>query len=145
MLVTFFGIGLNIVLNWQLTFRMGLGHKGLALSTGLVATIDFFILYFLMRRAAGGMETFKVLGSFGRIVVAAAGLAAVCVFGRGWLAPWLGASSLVDRAWSLLAIIGAAAAVYFALCALLRVEEAREALDLLKRKISRRAVSPPGA
>jgi len=145
MLVTFFGIALNIFLNWQLTFRMGLGHKGLALSTGLVATIDFFILYFLMRRAAGGMESFKVIASFGRIAVAAAGLAAVCVLGRGWLAPWLGAASLFDRAWSLLAIIGAAAAVYFALCALLRVEEAREAVALVRRKISRRAVSPPGA
>jgi putative peptidoglycan lipid II flippase len=145
MLVTFFGIALNIVLNWQLTFRMGLGHKGLALSTGLVATIDFIILYFLMRRAAGGMETFKVVGSFGRILVAAAGLAAVCILGREWLEPWLGAESLVDRAWSLLAIIGAAAAVYFVICALLRVEEAREAMALVKRKISRRAVSLPGA
>jgi hypothetical protein len=57
----------------------------------------------------------------------------------------LGAESLVDRAWSLLAIIGAAAAVYFVICALLRVEEAREAMALVKRKISRRAVSLPGA
>jgi hypothetical protein len=57
----------------------------------------------------------------------------------------LRAESLVDRAWSLLAIIGAAAAVYFALCALLRVEEAREALALVKRKISRRGVASPGA
>jgi hypothetical protein len=45
----------------------------------------------------------------------------------------------------LLVIIGAAAVVYFALCALLRVEEAREAVALVKRKITRRAVSPPGA
>jgi putative peptidoglycan lipid II flippase len=145
MLVTFFGIGLNILLNWQLTFRMGLGHKGLALSTGLVASIDFVILYFLMRRAAGGMETLKVVGSLGRILVAAAGLGAVCVLGREWLAPWLSAASLFDRAWSLLAIIGAAAAVYFGLCALLRVEEARDAVALFKRKISRRAITPPGA
>ena len=145
MLVTIFGIALNIVLNWQLTFRMGLGHKGLALSTGLVATIDFFILYFLMRRAAGGMETSKVVSSFGRILVAAAGLVAVCLLGREWLGPWLKADSLLDRAWSLLAIVGTAALVYFALCALLRVEEAREALSLLKRKISRRAAALPGA
>lgn len=145
MLVTFFGIALNIVLNWQLTFRLGMGHKGLALSTGLVATIDFFILYVLMRRAAGGMETFKVVGSFGRMAVAAAGLAAVCVAGRQWLAPWLTSASLVDRGWSLFAIIGAAAVVYFVLCALLRVEEARDAVALIKRKAGRRAVSPPGA
>jgi len=145
MLVTFFGIGLNIFLNWQLTFRLGLGHKGLALSTGLVATIDFFILYFLMRRAAGGMETFKVVGSFGRIVVAAAGLAAVCSLGSDCLGPWLRAPGLLDRAWSLLAIIAAGAAVYFLICALLRVDEANDAIALVRRKVSRRAVSPPGA
>jgi ABC-type nickel/cobalt efflux system permease component RcnA len=86
-----------------------------------------------------------VVGSFGRILVAVAGLAAVCIFGREWLAPWLGAESLVDRAWSLLAIIGAAAAVYFTICALLRVEEAREALALVKRKVNRRSASLPGA
>jgi putative peptidoglycan lipid II flippase len=145
MLVTFFGIALNIFLNWQLTFRLGLGHKGLALSTGLVATIDFFILYFLMRRAAGGMETSKVVGSFVRIVVAAAGLAATCSLGSDWLAPWLRAPGLLDRAWSLLAIIAAGAAVYFLVCALLRVDEAKEAIALVRRKISRRAVSSPSA
>jgi hypothetical protein len=91
------------------------------------------------------METFKVVSSFGRILVAAAGLAAVCLLGREWLGPWLAADSLLDRAWSLLAIIGAAALVYFAICALLRVEEAWEALALVKRKISRRAASLPGA
>jgi hypothetical protein len=91
------------------------------------------------------MESLKVLGSLARILVAAAGLAAVCMLGREWLAPWLGAPLLVDRAWSLLAIIGAGAAVYFALCVLLRVDEARDAVALIKRKISRRAITPPGA
>jgi hypothetical protein len=57
----------------------------------------------------------------------------------------LAADSLVDRAWSLFAIIGAAAVVYFGLCALLRVDEAREAMALVRRKITRRAVSLPGA
>ncbi len=145
MVVTFFGIALNIALNWLLIFRLGMGHRGLALSTGLVATIDFFILYYLMHRAAGGMETFRVVGSFGRILLAAAGLVGVCLAGRSWLAPWLGAESLFDRGWSLLVIIAAAAVVYFGLCALLRVEEAREAVGLVRRKISRRAITPPGA
>jgi putative peptidoglycan lipid II flippase len=122
-----------------------MGHRGLALSTGISAIANFLLLYFFMRRAAGGMESLKVLGSFARILVAAAGLAAVCMLGREWLAPWLGAPLLVDRAWSLLAIIGAGAAVYFALCALLRVDEARDAVSLIKRKISSRAITPPGA
>jgi hypothetical protein len=54
-------------------------------------------------------------------------------------------ASLLDRMWSLLAVIGAGAFVYFGLCALLRVEETKQALAILKRKISRRAIAPPGA
>jgi len=145
MLVSIAAIALNVFLNWQLTFRMGMGHRGLALSTGLSAVANFLLLYVLMRRAAGGMETSKGAGSLGRILVAAAGLAGVCLFGREWLEPWLRSESLLDRAWSLLAIIGAAAGVYFAICALLRVDEAREAMSLVKRKIRRRAIGAPGA
>ncbi len=145
MVVSFFSIGLNVVLNWQLTFRLGMGHRGLALSTGLSAIANFLMLYLLMRRAAGGMRTGLLVASFARILVAGAGLAGVCAAGQHWLAPWLDSASLVNRAWSLLAVIGSGAAVYFGLCALLRVEEAGDALALVRRKISRKAISPPGA
>jgi len=145
MTVSFVSIGLNIFLNWQLTFCMGMGHRGLALSTGLSAIANFLLLYFFMRRAAGGMPTASLLGPLARMLVAAAGLAAVCLAGRAWLGPWLHAPALLDRAWSLLAVIAVAAAVYFLLCAVLRVDEAKDAIGLLRRKINRRAVSPPGA
>jgi putative peptidoglycan lipid II flippase len=122
-----------------------MGHRGLALSTGLSAIANFLLLYFFMRRAAGGMPTASLLGSFARMLVAAAGLAGACYAGRHFLAPWLVSVSLFDRIWSLLAVIGAGAIVYFGLCALLRVEETKQALAIVKRKISRRAVAPPGA
>ena len=145
MTVSFVAIGLNIFLNWQLTFRLGMGHRGLALSTGLSAIANFMLLYFFMRRAAGGMPTGPLLGSFARMLVAAAGLAGICVAGRHFLGPWVISGSLIDRLWSLLAVIGAGALVYFGLCALLRVEETKQALAIAQRKISRRAIGSPGA
>lgn len=145
MVVSFCAISLNVLLNWQLTFRMGMGHRGLALSTGLSAIANFLMLFMLMRRAAGGMQTAALSASFLRMAIAGAGLLGVCVAGRQFLAPWLGSPVLFDRAWSLLAVIAVGAAVYFGLCALLRVEEARDALVLVRRKINRRAISPPGA
>ena len=39
MVVSFLAIGTNLFLNWLFTFRLGWGHRGLAFSTGLVATI----------------------------------------------------------------------------------------------------------
>lgn len=145
MTVSFAAIGLNVFLNWQLAFRFGMGPRGLALSTGISAVANFAVLYLVMRSAVGGMRTRGLMGPFLRMVLAAAGLAGVCLAGLYWLGPWLHADSLLDRTWSLLAIITAAAAVYFAICALLRVDEARDALALVKRKISRRAIAPPGA
>ena len=145
MIVGFAAIALNVLLNWQLTFRMGLGHRGLALSTGLSAVANFLVLYLLMRKAAGGMETGTVAGSFVKMLMAAAGLSAACLAGQHWLGPWLHGSHLIDRAWSLFTVIGAGCAVYFGLCALLKVDEAREAMALIRRKISRRAIGAPGA
>ena len=49
-------IGVNLLLNWIFTFQMNLGHRGLALSTGGVATINFLALYVLMRRETGALE-----------------------------------------------------------------------------------------
>jgi putative peptidoglycan lipid II flippase len=145
MLVSFAAIGLNVLLNWQLTFRLGMGHRGLALSTGLAAVANFGALYLLMRGAAGGMETRSVVGAFLRILIAAAGLAGACVAGRHWLGAWLHSPHLADRIGSLAAVVAAGCVVYFGLCALLRVEEAREALALLRRKISRKSSTVPGA
>ncbi|MFM8808007.1 MAG: murein biosynthesis integral membrane protein MurJ, partial [Chthoniobacterales bacterium] len=145
MTVSFVSIALNIFLNWQLTFRLGMGHRGLALSVGLSAIANFLLLYLFMRGAAGGMPTASLLNSFVRMLLAAAGLAGACLAGRHFLAPWLMSSSLVDRLWSLFAVIGAGVVVYFGLCALLRVEETKQALAIIKRKISRRAIGSPGA
>ena len=41
MFVSLFSIALNFCLNWTLTFHLGLGHKGLALSTSIVALTNF--------------------------------------------------------------------------------------------------------
>jgi putative peptidoglycan lipid II flippase len=145
MLVSFGAIGLNVLLNWQLTFQLGMGHRGLALSTGLAAVANFLALYLLMRKAADGMRTASLIGPFVRMLIAAAGLAAVCFAGQQWLGAWLTSVAFMDRMCSLLAVIAAGAVAYFGICALLRVAEAREAVAIIHRKITRRAISPPPA
>ena len=143
MLVSFVAITLNVLLNWQLTFRLGLGHRGLALSTGISAIANFLILYFFMTRAAGGMPSGLLIKSFAKMTVAGTALGVACWAGRQVFSPWLHSAAFFDRLWSLLAVIGCGAALYFALCRLLSVEEAKEAIALIQRKIFRRTASPP--
>src|SRR5476651_743623 len=57
MLVSFLAVGLNLLFNWIFTFRLGWGHRGLAFSTGCIATFNFLLLYFLMQARLNGLES----------------------------------------------------------------------------------------
>src|SRR3984957_17522918 len=61
MIVSFLAVGLNLVFNWLFTFHLGWGHRGLAFSTGCVATCNFALLYALMHRQLDGLETRHLL------------------------------------------------------------------------------------
>src|SRR5256886_1449562 len=54
MVVSFLAIGANLFLNWLFTFRLGWGHRGLAFSTSIAATINFLLHYALMWRPTRG-------------------------------------------------------------------------------------------
>src|SRR5207244_10717040 len=90
MVVSFLAIGANLFLNWLFTFRLGWGHRGLAFSTSLVATINFLLLYALMRRHTRRLETRQTLIGLGKICLACALLAHVCwVDNYCWIAEWV--------------------------------------------------------
>ncbi len=142
MLVSFLAIGTNLFLNWLFTFRLGWGHRGLAFSTSIVATVNFLLLYALMWRQTRGLETGTLLSDLTRIGIAAAGLALVCWAGNHW---WLGAWEhlrFVQKSLALAATIVAGMAVFFGAASLLRVGELRELLGLMKRLKNRRARTP---
>src|SRR6476661_1779666 len=79
MFVSLFSIGLNIALNWFFTFHLDLGHRGLALSTSLVALTNFLILYAMMRRYVGRLETGVMLRTLAKLFVAGALLGGICL------------------------------------------------------------------
>ena len=66
MLVSFLAVALNLLFNWIFTFRLGWGHRGLAFSTGCVASCNFLLLYVLMRRHLRGLETRRMLAHAGQ-------------------------------------------------------------------------------
>src|SRR5947199_1099101 len=89
MLVSFLAIGTNLFLNWLFTFRLGWGHRGLAFSTGLVATINFLLLYALMWRQTRGLESRRMFSGLVRICLAGLLLAVVCwAANHWWLEGW---------------------------------------------------------
>ena len=133
MMVSFLSLFLNAGFNYVFVFVLHWGHASLALTTSLSAGLGCVLLYLAMRRYAGGMESRKMLGLLARMLPAAALMVLFCV----WVKEPLLSDGVLTVWWLRSALLGLsvalAAGVYFGVCALFRVPEARESLGLLRR------------
>jgi putative peptidoglycan lipid II flippase len=137
MLVSFLAVGLNLLLNWLFTFRLGWGHRGLAFSTGCIATVNFLLLYLLMRAQLKGLESRRFLILLAKIAVASAALLAVCAASSHWLLADWPRQALLPKIAALLATVIAGAGVFAASGILLHIEELKEVRDAFKRRFAR--------
>jgi len=138
MVVSIVGIGLNLLLNWIFTFRLGWGHKGLAFSTGVNAVISFAVLYGLMHREIGRMETTVLVNTLLKVGVAGGLMGLVCVVGNRWLMePFRPLHSVLVDAVAMAGVIGCAGVVYVGTVALLKVDVTEEVIRMIKRKLKR--------
>ncbi len=137
MLVSFLSIAVNYGLNQYFTFHLGWGHKGLALSTGLVALTNFLLLYALMHRQIERLETRQMAATLAKLAVAGTALAAVCWAALVWVLPLAGQAGLAGKAGALFATIAVAGAAFFGVAFFLRIEELDEVAAMVRRKLGR--------
>ncbi|MBA2271475.1 MAG: murein biosynthesis integral membrane protein MurJ [Chthoniobacterales bacterium] len=137
MIVSLLSIIENFSLNWLFTRYLGFGHRGLAMSTALVALTDFVILYVMMRRYVGALETGTMMKTLGKLFLAGAGLAAIC-----WCAVefYLGSGSHLATLPKLVAVMTTVAigvTAFFGTAYLLRVAELRDMVAMVQRRLKR--------
>src|SRR5882724_1425812 len=137
MLVSFMAVGLNLLFNWVFTFRLHWGHLGLAFSTGCVATTNFVVLYVLMYRQLGGLETRRMAVLLGKTAIAGVALAAVCAASTHWLLSDWATQALVRKTAALFATMTVGALVFLGVGAALRIEELHEVIAAVKRRLRR--------
>jgi putative peptidoglycan lipid II flippase len=142
MLVSFIAVGVNLVLNWIFTFRLGWGHRGLAFSTGCVATLNFLILYLLMRRQLGALHSRRMAATLGKVLLAAALLAVICWAGAHWLLADWAHMRFLPKLGLLLATIVVAAATFLGVALLLRIGDVDDIAAAVRRRLRRRTSSP---
>jgi putative peptidoglycan lipid II flippase len=135
MIVSLFALCLNLGFNWFFVFVMKWGHESLALTTSITATVNFLILFVAMRKFAGDMGTGGMLIMFGKLLVAGAVMAGVCLAANHWVFPDPVKLRILWRASALVATVTVAAVVYFAVARILKVSEAGDALDLVMRRL----------
>ncbi|HEX8296089.1 MAG TPA: murein biosynthesis integral membrane protein MurJ [Chthoniobacteraceae bacterium] len=161
MVVSFFSIAVNVIVNWFFAFspsqaqqlldrtgssatlswlcslNLGWGIQGLALGTGLVAVTNFLLLYALMRRETVTLGARDLGMTLGKLAVASAVLGAVCWSAQTWLFAGWNDWSVALKIAALFGVIGLAGAAYFLTAMLLRIEELADVTALAKRKLSR--------
>jgi putative peptidoglycan lipid II flippase len=138
MLVSFGAIGVNWIVNWLFTFHWGMGHRGLALSSGCVALANFVGLYVLMVREIGGLETRRLGVTLLKLALAGGVLAGACLVGGHWLAEEWVNQGVALRALRLGGVIALAGALFFGAASVLQIEEMRDLTGALRRRLAGR-------
>jgi putative peptidoglycan lipid II flippase len=138
MVVSMIAIGLNALLGWFFTFELGWEERGLAFSTGCVATINFLVLYVLMRRRVETLHTGLMIRTLLKVGVAGAVLALICWAGKYFLLADWAVQSFVMKAVCLLGTIVVAGAGFFIAAMALRIDEINAITAIVKRRLGRR-------
>lgn len=76
-------VAMNVALSLLLVRPMG--FEGLALATSATAFLNMALLYVLLRKTAGLLETRRLIAVFLRIALASAAMAVVCLWADRWL------------------------------------------------------------
>ncbi len=134
MIASLMALGVNFGCNYLFVFVFRWGHESLALTTSIVASMNFIFLYLAMRRFAGDIGTKDLMVAFVKIGTAAAVMGAVCFAANRYLFADLDDMLLVRKALYLGAVMAVAGGAYFSMAKLLRVDEVAEMLALVKRR-----------
>ena len=140
-LVSFGTIGATVILYFAL---MGpLHHAGLALATSIGSILNFAALFWLLRRATGGLQGRALALAAGRITLASFGAAAAARLAAGTLEGLVGLDTILERLLANAAGFGAAGVAFAGLCMLLGVEELKTLTSLARFGRGRTAPKEP--
>jgi putative peptidoglycan lipid II flippase len=134
MFVSLTSIAVNFSLNWFFTYHLHLGHRGLALSTSLVAITNFFFLYSMMRYYTKHLETGAMLKTVGKLLIAGLGLAAICWVARSFFFMRYPHAAGWQNLLVILVTIVCGAGTFFSTAYFLGVAEVHDLVDLVKRR-----------
>lgn len=137
------GTGVTLVfvpMNWLFMNTLAMGIRGLALATTVAAILHAVVMLWVLRRRLGGFDGRRLALSVARVLAASAAGGVACWGARSGVDWVLGAAvggTLHVKAVAAIELLAGAAAgglVYVGACVLLRAQELREAVGLLRRR-----------
>ena len=137
MMASIMALVVNVGCNYLFVFVFKWGHESLALTTSIVASLNFIFLYAMMTRYAGNLDTKGLVVAFFKIGVATVVMAVVCYFGNKMMLADLAGMGLLLKAVLVMGLVGVAAGVYFVAALLLKVDEVTDMVAMVRKRIGR--------
>lgn len=140
-LVSVVSVSLSIALNWVFLNYTNLGVGGFALSFSIMGFVNMSLLLIILRRKMQGIRGQAIVTSFVKTCLAA-GIMGVAIYVTKLLLRLITASLELGGHWEAALVVGAGmvvgAGVFFGAGWLLKLEELKLVINLVKRKISRK-------
>lgn len=115
----------------------GFGHVGVALSTSIVATINFLALTFLMRRKIKRINAIQIITSFVKIAIASAIMSVACWFSYQYLTNYFGEKTFFVKLIEAFVPIGFGGFVFLISAKFLRVKELDQFIGIFKKRLAK--------
>lgn len=135
MLVSLVSIFNNIILNWLLVGP--LGHRGLALSTSLMALFNFTFLLSVLRHKLQGIQGRTLGRSLLKIIGASSIMTMACWLIQQILTPILPSSGLFRHAVLVSVSITLSVGIFYLACKILKVQELEQIMGVIKMKMKK--------
>ena len=135
MMVSFVAMGLNFLFNWYFVSQLGWGYRSLAVTTSLIAVINFTFLYGFLRKHVGTLGMGGVVNTLWRCLIAVGVMGELCWLANRYVLANLQDHMILVRWLLVMGVIAIVAAVYFFLCYILGVSEARDCLGMILRRV----------
>jgi len=133
-IIAFIAFIANAVLGYVLGFTLGYKHTGLALASSISSIINFLLLFYIIEKRVGNVNTKAIVILLGKLIVIS-GIMGALVWRISKLTLWTESQFAIEKVGVMAGALVAAVLVYILLAKLLKVQEADFLLDMVRKKL----------
>lgn len=132
-IIAFVAFIVNAILGYLLGFTFGYKHTGLALASSISSIINFILLFYIIERRVGNINTRAIIMLLLKLTAISAVMGAV-VWRVSQLTQWSESAFAIEKVGVLAASVLIAIAVYLVLAKILKIKEADFLIDMIKKR-----------
>lgn len=133
-IIAFIAFIANAILGYVLGFTLGYKHTGLALASSISSIINFLLLFYIIEKRVGNVNTRAILILLGKLILIS-GIMGALVWKISGFTIWTESQFAIEKIGVMAAALVAAVLIYILLAKLLKVEEADFLLDMIRKKL----------